>query len=74
MNNDKNNKTNGTILHGNHAKIDPKKKVIPQFGNCVFNDFGAGVHSAKHDRYGRAYHRLDDNADFDVNEVESIRL
>ena len=65
-----NNKDNkNKILHGNSARIDPKKSVTPQFGSCVFNDY-----SENRDRYGRSYHRLVDDADFDREEVESIKL
>jgi hypothetical protein len=64
--NDNNSKP--TILHGNQAKIDPKKKVIPVFENLI-GDY-------KTDRYGRSYHRhdSDDYADFVKSEVDSIRL
>jgi hypothetical protein len=62
--NDKNNKT----LHGNSAKIDPKKPIIPLFSS-VTGEY-------KTDSQGRRHHRHDDEeyADFIRNEVDSIRL
>ena len=57
MNNNSNNPKD-RILHGNGARIDPRKHVIPQFQNCV-TDVNYGMFNDS--RYKRAYHRLDDD-------------
>ena len=64
--NDNNKFATGT-LHGNNAKINPKKKITPRFEACVFNNY-------QNDRYDRSYHRLDIDADLDREEVNSIEL
>jgi hypothetical protein len=68
MKNNKNGKTNDTgvkILHGNQARIDPKRKVIPAFQSSVTNDFR-----------NRPYTRLDEYelARLDIEEVDSNPL
>ncbi|MCL2035779.1 MAG: hypothetical protein FWG83_00110 [Oscillospiraceae bacterium] len=56
-------------LHGNHARIDPKKHVTPVFQSLILNDY-------RDERYGngRSYHRLDDDADFAKQEVDDNEL
>jgi hypothetical protein len=56
-------------LHGNNARIDPKKDIVPQFANTVFNNC-----DDEHDCYGKPYHRLDVDAEFDKREVDAIEL
>ena len=63
------NSKNNKILHGNSARIDVKKAVIPQFEDCVFNNY-----SNERDRFGRSYHRLDADAEFDKAEVDANQL
>ena len=58
---------NNNILHGNSARIDPKKSITPRFENYVINNY-------RDDRNSRSYHRLDDDADFAKREVDSNQL
>ena len=58
--------TNPHKLHGNNARIAPKRKVIPQFENYVINDYRTELYGN-----GRSYHRLDDDADFAKDEVDA---
>jgi hypothetical protein len=61
--------TNDKSLHGNTAKVDPKKPIVPLFTATANNN-----PYNKYDRYGRAYHRLgiDDEAEYWKNEVDNI--
>jgi hypothetical protein len=58
---------NNRILHGNSARLDPKRPVTPLFENSITNDFSR-----------RGYHRLDedeyDYAALDIREVDSNPL
>ncbi|MCL1789593.1 MAG: hypothetical protein FWG33_04470 [Oscillospiraceae bacterium] len=60
-------------LHGNSARIDPKKKVSPLFENSVTNGYkGVGVYGSN--AFARAYNRLDFDEDLGIQEVDSNPL
>jgi hypothetical protein len=65
--NEKNN-TNPKILHGNSARVDPKRPVTPVFETLTGENMT--------DRFGRTHKRHDDDeySEFIQHEVESIRL
>jgi len=59
---------NDKKLHGNSARIDPKKPITPLF-NTLIGEYNT-------DSQGRRHHRHDDEeyAEYVKHEVESIRL
>jgi hypothetical protein len=63
-----NDKNKPTVLHGNSARIDPKKPIIPLF-NTIMGECCT-------DSHGRRHHRHDDDeySEYVQHEVESIRL
>jgi hypothetical protein len=76
--NDKN-KTDDKILHGNSARIDPKKRIIPLWQNSVTNGYQAntykGVGVYGNNAFARAsYSRLDFDEDLGIEEVDSNPL
>jgi hypothetical protein len=50
------------ILHGNNARIDGKRNVVPRFINYVANDFIS--------RSQAEYDRFDDGVEFCKKEVD----
>ncbi|MCL1903669.1 MAG: hypothetical protein FWF94_04550 [Oscillospiraceae bacterium] len=66
------NKKNKT-LHGNAARIDPKKKVAPLFEMSETNGYrGVGVYGTN--AFSRAYNRLDFDEEAGIQEVDSNPL
>jgi hypothetical protein len=65
---------NDKFLHGNNAKIDPKKKRIPLFETSVTNGAYKGVGIYGSNAYSRAYNRLDFDEELGIEEVDSNPL
>ena len=61
------NKSTGKVLHGNSAKIDAKKHVMPLFSTSATNGYGANA-------FNRGYHRLDYDEELAIDEVNSNPL
>ncbi|MCL2072130.1 MAG: hypothetical protein FWH07_07870 [Oscillospiraceae bacterium] len=80
---DNKNTNGGKFLHGNSARIEPKKKMTPLFEMSATNGYhgdykGAGIYGTS--GFSRAYNRLDfpdfDNFDEElgIREVDSNPL
>jgi len=55
---------NKNISHGNNARINPGKNVIPLFETCATNDYIT--------RDGTVYHMYGDNQNAAKHEVDNI--
>ncbi|MCL2018915.1 MAG: hypothetical protein FWG70_04070 [Oscillospiraceae bacterium] len=64
----KNAPSTAPVLHGNSARIDPKKPVSPLFENHVSNNYSDG-----RELKGRSEPRLEDDAEFSKQEVDIIQ-
>ena len=67
------NDLNKKILHGNMARIDPKKPVKPLWSNVISSNYPSSANAA-FNPYGRTYHRLDDEEEYEKFEVDSNPL
>ena len=67
------------ILHGNSARIDGRKNIIPRFTNYVGNEGLADFESGAGAPYYKPYYnpsvnRLEDGAEFLRKEAEANKL
>jgi hypothetical protein len=77
MKNQDNNKskTNEKFLHGNSARIDPNKKVMPLFEMSATNGSYKGVGIYGNNAFSRAaYSRQDYDEELAIHEVDSNPL
>jgi len=60
------NSQNSQTLHGNSARINPKKSVVPQLGSCFGAVTGDFTDPRINRPFGRTYNRLDNFDDGDA--------